>query len=240
MTAEQGRSLEQAERSLIASRFWSTALQRALAGSIALLAVAMVGFMLATLLAPRLTVALQPDSVEPDGGHAFMQGLSLKAPWPYVVPSHPDDRLSSGETTLLQDDAPIGALEPSHAEIRRLGEGRYDLWQGTLWFSTGPDPRDAAHTFRFSVLTRLAPNYAAARLWCAVVLLVLLAIQITLAATPYVVIGFVRPLAIVRGWGDHSSLPRRVAASFGIAVVLAVTALWRWRWRFRLPFFICT
>ncbi len=241
MTAEQGRSLEQAERSLIASPFWSTALQRALAWIVALLAVAMVGFMLATVLAPRLTVALQPNSMEPDGEHAFMQGLSLKAPWPYVVPSHPDDRLSSGETTLLQDGALIGALEPSHAEIRRLGEGRYDLWQGTLWFSTtGPDPRDAAHTFRFSVLTRLAPTYAAARLWCAVALLVLLAIQTTLAAIPYVMIGFVRPLAVVKGWGHHSSFLRRVAASFGIAVVLAVTALWRRRWRFRLPFFICT
>ena len=241
MTAEQGRSLNQAGQSVIASRFWNMALQRALAWSITLLAVLMVGFILATLLAPRLTVVLQPDSMEPDGEHAFMAGLPLKAPWPYVVPSHPDDRLSSGDTSLLQDGAFIGALEPSHAEIRRLGEGRYDLWQGTLWFSTmGPDPRNAAHTFSFSVLTRLAPNYAAARFWCAVALLVLLAVQIAFAAAPYVVIGFVRPIAVVKGWGHHRSLLRRVAASFGIVVVLAVTALWRRRWRFRLPFLVCS
>ncbi len=162
---------------------WRGRLRRLLSWSIALLSAAVLVVLCAVLLAPRVSLRLDPASLRSDGEAAFTQGLSVDAPWPYVVPSHPDFGLSSRDATLTEDGRPIGILEPSHAEIRRLGGGRFDLWQGTLWFSTlGSDPRDGAHSYAFSVRTRLAPKVATVWHWCGIALLGLVAVQLGRAA----------------------------------------------------------
>lgn len=212
MTAERGRAAERGGMAVPGRPSWGATGRRLLFWSTVVVALVMAGFVCATLLAPRLTETLQPGSIQPDGDHAYTLGFSLEAPWPYVVPSHPDYGLTAGDATLSEDGVPIGILEPSHAEIRRLGAGRYDLWQGSLWFSTsGPDPREPGHRYTVSVVTRLDPTFAAARLWCAFALLALVAVEIG-----------------------------RAAASAGSNLVFSETWLWRLRWRFRAPFLVVT
>lgn len=173
------------------------------------LALAMLALSLAAVLAPHVSETLQPASISADGEGAFVQGLSLQAPWPYVVPSHPEFGLSSGDATLTQDGVLIGILTPSHDEVRRLGGGRFDFWQGTLWFTTtGPDPRDTAHSYTFTVKTQLDRGASSLWHWCGVALLILVAVQLGRAA-------------VVAGDGMMRSEGR----------------LGRINWRFRLPFF---
>ncbi len=213
MTAEQSRRIDGGGVSEAGRFAWREAGRRALFWSIAILSAAILGLFCVTLMAPRVSETLQPGSIQSDGDDAYVQGLSLQAPWPYVVPSHPEFGLSPGDATLSEDGKPIGKLEPSHAEIRRLGGGRFDFWQGTLWFSTsGLDPRDPAHTYRFSVGTRMNADLSRIWYWCGVALLGLVAVQVG-----------------------------RRAVSVGRGITWSETWVWRrLRWRFLLPFLVAT
>lgn len=129
----------------------------------------------AVVIAPRLSDGMAPDGISPDGGHAYTFNPGFSIRWPYVVPSHPEHELSSDDVRLTEDGRPIGTLEPSHEVIRQLGQGRHNLWQGTLWFSTSDDtdPRTNARTYGVEVQTRLLPSLARVRT-CSIAALLLL------------------------------------------------------------------
>ncbi len=212
MTIERGGAAGAGKLSVSRRMTWRIGVRSTLTLSIILLSAAIFSFTCAAFLAPRVSERLEPASIQPDGEGAFTLGLSMKAPWPYVVPSHPDFGLAPRDVALTEDGVPIGTLEPSHAEIRRLGGGRFDLWQGTLWFAlSGSDPRDGAHAYVFSVRTRLAPEAAMIWYWCGIALVALVAVRLG-----------------------------RVAVLAGRSVAWSGAWAWSLRWRFRLPFFATT
>ena len=125
---------------------------------IALVAAVALFFVAASMLAPRLTTSLDAAGMSNDGGYAFVVGAGLRTHWPYSIPSNPDSTLAPGDVRLTEDGKFFGTLEPNHAVIRQYGEGRFNFWQGTLWFSSSDntDPRTNGRTYGIRVKSRLA------------------------------------------------------------------------------------
>jgi len=186
--------------------------RRILVWSIVALSVAMVCLLSAAVLPPRLMATLGPEGMQPDGEQAFTASPALLTHWPYVIPSHPDFTLAEDDIALLEDGKPIGIPEPSHAEIRRLGGGRFDFWQGTLWFSTPEgDPRDEGHVYAFAVRTRLGGDAKLGIVGLGTLLLLLIATEILRIASPYMVAG-------IRGTPD--TVLGRAVRRLGVAPML--------------------
>ena len=141
---------------------------------IAAAAILVVLFALASAFAPKLRAALDAERIDADSGYAYTFYPNVTLPWPYVVPSHPDAVLAPGDITLLEDGRPLGPPKPSHEEIRRLGKGRFDLWERGLWFSTSDDtdPRHNGRHYLLLVKTRVNGFVNALDLACWVVLAV--------------------------------------------------------------------
>jgi len=75
-----------------------------------------------------------PEGLEPLSGEAFV--VSTPTAWP-------SDRESFSTLMVLEDDRPLPAPHARHADVERLGGGRYSHWSGEVRFSTsdGSDPR---------------------------------------------------------------------------------------------------
>ena len=135
--------------------------------AIALSALVATVLAVAGAFAPRLDARIDPAAVSSDGGHAYTFSPGFHTHWPYVVPSHPESTLVPGDAELTEDGRSIGAPQPSHAVIRELGGGLFNVWQGSVWFSPDDDtdPRTNGRSYRFELRTRLTPAVLAARDW---------------------------------------------------------------------------
>jgi hypothetical protein len=162
--------------------------------AIVLLAIVAVGLSVAAAVSPRFVAAVSPDRVTGEGGHAFALGPGFKTHWPYAIPSHPDSTLGSDDVKVSEDGKFFGTLEPSHDKIRQLGGGRFNFWEGGLWFSSSDstDPRTNGRTYGVRVKARLAPSAAVARTWSLSILVVLVLCRTTAALFAYAARTFAR------------------------------------------------
>ncbi len=135
--------------------------------AIALLALAAVVLSTMTAMAPRFKASMATDQISAEGGHAFTFGPGFEAQWPYAIPSHPDFTLAPDDIKVTEDGKFFGTLEPAHDTIRQLGDGRFNFWEGGLWFSSSDntDPRTNGRAYGIRVKARLAPSAAVARTW---------------------------------------------------------------------------
>ncbi len=158
--------------------------------AIVLSGLAALALFIAGARAPRFVAAIAPAAVSSDGGHAYVFAPGFAPHWPYAVPSHPHDVLAQGDVAVLEDERPIGALDPSHADIRERGGGLHNLWDGSLWFSPsdGGDPRTNGRDYRLVVKGRLAPLAALVGRWSRIALVIAIGVRLGMAAQP----GFVR------------------------------------------------
>lgn len=154
--------------------------QSFLSYTMALLGIVVLCLLIAAVTAPRLTMTLRAEDVQPDGGQAYCIGLPSQVHWPYVIPNHPAYSLTAADIALSEDGRTIGLIEPSHEKIRQLGGGRLDLWGSTLWFSTPDgDPREGGHSYLLHVKTRLDSRIELAGLECGGLLLFLIAMRLS-------------------------------------------------------------
>lgn len=125
---------------------------------ILLSAAAVVALSVAAIRAPHLAAAVPADAMRPQGGRAFAFTPGVTAHWPFVVPSRPAFPLRADDVRLSEDGRSIGALTASHDEIRSLGTGRHDLWNGDLWFSSGDgdDPQTNGRSYGVRIKARFA------------------------------------------------------------------------------------
>ncbi len=133
---------------------------------VAILIVAGVALALAIAAArlPRFVAAITAGDMAPQGGRAFAFDPGFRTRWPFVLPSHPASTLRPGDVVVTEDGQAVGALIVSHDEIRQRGAGRYDLWDGKLWFSSddGADPREDGRRYGVRVKARLSGSAALA------------------------------------------------------------------------------
>lgn len=193
-------------------------------GAIALTGFVALSLLIGGVMAPRFSSPIPPASVSSDGGYAFVFTPKFAARWPYAVPSHPDFALAPGDVRLMEDGRPIGALDPSNAEIRERGGGRYNLWQGALWFSAGDgnDPRTNGRDYRLIVDGRLDALPALVLGWSLSAFVILAAFRIASAVSARAA----PPIARAAGaaFAPAERVLRRVPLSFRRAFWL-VTAL---------------
>ncbi len=149
---------------------------RTLDWSIVLLTVAVVYFAAMTALVPHLQVPVDVSRINLDEGNAFTFAPGRRSHWPYVIPSHPDFPLSPGDVRVTEDGKPIGTLEPLHSTIRQLGNGLFNFWQGTIWFSTSDntDPRTNGRSYTVLIKERLARSARMAKIVSTAALVVLI------------------------------------------------------------------
>jgi LPS sulfotransferase NodH len=78
-----------------------------------------------------------------DGGYAFLAKL------PTDLHGETDNEAAPKRSRLilLENGNPLGTGHTSHADIRRLGGGRYSFWKDSIWFST-PDNTDPSRNNR--------------------------------------------------------------------------------------------
>jgi hypothetical protein len=86
---------------------------------------------------------LDPKSMSHEIGLAYQAGFTHGAP----------SDVAGGFSTLvlLENGKPLGPAHSAHADIRKLGEGRYSHWGArTLWFSTSDnsDPRTNGREYK--------------------------------------------------------------------------------------------
>ena len=131
---------------------------------IALLAFVSIYILAAYERAPRFATAIPPGRITAEGGNAFSFDPGFSTQWPYVIPSHPDFIPGPDDIKVSENGRFVGTLEPSHDVIRRLGQGRYNSWQGGLWFSSNDntDPRTNGRTYGLRFKARLAATAALA------------------------------------------------------------------------------
>jgi hypothetical protein len=89
---------------------------------------------------------LDPLRVQADSGHAYV------APY-FAVGGDEDSARAKSNVQLLEDAAPLGPPHSLHADIRMVGNGRYDHWQHALYFSASDnsDPRSNGRTYSWGV-----------------------------------------------------------------------------------------
>ncbi len=143
---------------------------------IVLVAVAVIFLFAAAAMAPRFKTSVATDQISAEGGHAFTFGPGFEAHWPYAIPSHPDFTLAPDDIKVTENGKFFGTLEPAHDTIRQLGDGRFNSWQGTIWFSSSDntDPRINGRVYGVRVKARLAQSAAVARTWSLAILAVLI------------------------------------------------------------------
>ncbi len=137
---------------------------RALDFAILIAACTALALAVAAALPPRFVAAITAGNMAPQGGRAFAFDPGFRARWPFVLPSHPASTLRPGDVMVTEDGHAIGALTASHDDIRQRGAGRYDIWNGELWFSSGDgaDPREDGRRYGVRVKARLAGSAALA------------------------------------------------------------------------------
>jgi len=78
--------------------------------------------------------------IQHEDGHCFVAR----------VPGHiASDEEAFSHLVLMEGDEPLPNAHSAHAEIRRLGNGRYSHWGDTLYFSTSDntDPRNNSRKY---------------------------------------------------------------------------------------------
>ncbi len=135
---------------------------RALDAAILIVAGVILSLAVAAASPPRFVAAITAGNMAPQGGRAFAFDPGFRARWPFVIPSHPASTLWPGDVVVTEDGHAVGALTVSHDEIRQRGAGRYDVWDGKLWFSSGDgaDPREDGRGYGVRVKARLAGSAA--------------------------------------------------------------------------------
>lgn len=131
------------------------------------LAIVTIGLAAIAAVAPRFQAAIPPDRISAEGGHAFTFGPGFTTHWPYAIPSHPGFALGPDDVKVSENGRLFGSLEPAHDTIRALGDGRFNFWEGGLWFSSSDntDPRTNGRTYGVRVKAQLIPYAALALAW---------------------------------------------------------------------------
>lgn len=82
--------------------------------------------------------ALDLETFEPAGGHAFSSTLPRKVP-----PGNSLENIVRSDLLLLEDGQPLGPMNALQDRVRGVGRGAYSHWQSELVFSTSDntDPR---------------------------------------------------------------------------------------------------
>ncbi len=179
---------------------------QALLGSAVLAANLAVGIL--ALLAPTIVEPIPPASMRPEAGHNTTAQVLVAVPFPYVVRWDTVDDPRASDGVITENGRPLGPGHALHDDIRTLGDGRYSLWAGGVYFSSSDGSDPATNGRRYAL--RLTSCLSSAILFSLIVL--------DLAALPF----FARTLlafAVRRtGW-----LAGLVVTAFA-ARVLAATA----------------
>ena len=201
---------------------------RALDCVIALFAVAVIFLLVAAAVAPRFKAAFEVGRIDSVGGHAFMFAPSFETHWPYAIPSHPDFKLAPGDVKVTENGKFIGTLEPAHDVIRGLGDGRFNFWEGTVFFSSSDntDPRTNGRTYGVRVKARLIPAADAARTLSIGVLAALILCRIGALIWVYLARAIARTCSLA---SRVLLIPCRVSAHMGIHVGRTIVRPWK-RW----------
>lgn len=132
--------------------------------AILLLLTAALGLTIAAAAPPRFLASLSAHEMVDEGGDAFTFTPDFSTHWPYAIPSRPVSTLRSDDVKVFENGRFIGALTPSHDAIRQSGSGKYNVWNGVLWFSSSDntDPRTNGRIYGIRVKARLAASAEAA------------------------------------------------------------------------------
>jgi hypothetical protein len=107
------------------------------------------------LMAPSFTWTIQPQNLASWGDNAWEQEIG-RIPWPFVVDGD-HGGVTGPPSSLTENGVPLGPPHSGHDDIRRMGGGRYSLWDRSLVFSTndGTDPRDNGRSYVVTGRTRI-------------------------------------------------------------------------------------
>lgn len=120
-------------------------------------------FVLASLL-PSNQITLSSAAIRPEAGHnytaTFADPLVFPLTFGWDTPSAPQQ----ADAVVMEGRRRLGPGHSAHADIRRLGAGRYSFWSGTLYFSTSDnsDPRGNGRAYRVRARPRPHPAVAMA------------------------------------------------------------------------------
>ncbi|MBX3354351.1 MAG: O-antigen ligase family protein [Phycisphaeraceae bacterium] len=105
------------------------------------------------------TVSLDPQAIEHDDALAWRTRDRPLHGWFVSAVSEGEWSLWPVEATLLEDGRPLEPARSSHDEIRREGAGRWSLWLGQVYFSTGDesDPTSGLRAYLLSAPLRPTP-----------------------------------------------------------------------------------
>lgn len=92
--------------------------------------------------APILVVRVNSAEVRHDEGFAYTVPLGKHSSFFFQLGSDGIDGAYASRLILLEDGKPLGPAHTQHADIRKLGDGRFSHWTHALWFSSsdGTDP----------------------------------------------------------------------------------------------------
>jgi hypothetical protein len=128
---------------------------RARAAFVLVAIVASLVLLFSSLWAPRVELKLEPGTMDPELGLAYVAPLRSRFPFRYAADG-PDGTASNLE--LREDGRLLGPAHSQHADIRAKGGGRFSHWIDSLYFSAsdGTDPRTNGRGYTVTVGARLS------------------------------------------------------------------------------------